>query len=131
MFSPKSLGIITISILFSACSVTKSLYKDKQVSRYNPNASTVDKDYSNPEESEQEEEAMRSEPSRTKLLQAEEAACEGTPMLYEPLPKYEFGNNESESDKYINIFIEKHISVFGCLRRKLYFCTRKTKKGVL
>lgn len=96
MFSPKSLGIITISILFSACSVTKSLYKDKQVNRYNPNASTVDKDYSNPEESEQEEEAMRSESSRTELLQAEEAACEGTPMLYEPLPKYEFGNNESE-----------------------------------
>lgn len=95
MFSQKSFGIITISILLSACSVTKLLYKDNQVSRYNPNASTADKEYSNPVETEQDQQALQSELKRSELLHEEEEACKGTPLLYEPLPKYEFGSTES------------------------------------
>ena len=72
MFSQKSFGIITISILLSACSVTKSLYKDNQVSRYNPNASTADKEYSNPVETEQDQQALQSELKRSELLHEEE-----------------------------------------------------------
>lgn len=48
MLPLRTLSYTLTILLLSSCSVTKSLYKDKEVSRYNPNVSSASKNYSKP-----------------------------------------------------------------------------------
>lgn len=97
MLPLRTLSYTLTILLLSSCSVTKSLYKDKEVSRYNPNVSSASKNYSKPAgEDTSDKEAKGSgkqqQPVSDSLPETE--TPKKLPYRY-PLPRMTFGETES------------------------------------
>ncbi len=91
----RALPYTLIILLLSSCSITKSLYKDKHVSQYNPVADSVNNSHpiSKVEEAPDKEDELPQEELQEGAELAPEAEHE-LPYPY-PLPEMNFGETES------------------------------------
>ena len=97
MLPLRTLSYTLTILLLSSCSVTKSLYKDKEVSRYNPNVSSASKNYSKPageDTSDKEAKASGKQQQPVSDSLPETETPKKLPYRY-PLPRMTFGETES------------------------------------
>ena len=97
MLPLRTLSYTLTILLLSSCSVTKSLYKDKEVSRYNPNVSLASKNYSKPageDTSDKEAKASGKQQQPVSDSLPETETHKKLPYRY-PLPRMTFGETES------------------------------------
>ena len=102
MLPLRTLSYTLTILLLSSCSVTKSLYKDKEVSRYNPNVSLASKNYSKPageDTSDKEAKASGKQQQPVSDSLPETETHKKLPYRY-PLPRMTFGETESANVRH-------------------------------
>ena len=112
MLPLRTLSYTLTILLLSSCSVTKSLYKDKEVSRYNPNVSSASKNYSKPageDTSDKEAKASGKQQQPVSDSLPETETPKKLPYRY-PLPRMTFGETESANVRIpMSLTIRSHL----------------------